>query len=195
LDLGDRIVSAGRGIELLAQRLRAFGYLFDSPQEVFPGPAPETEQVIERIEREIGPLPLAIKLFWRRVGSVNFMGEHPEWEGCAYPDPLVVFPPIYALDELDQFLADREERLRCDFPYVVPIAPDPINKENASGGMWYNLNVPAVADDPPLNDEQHGTTFVNYLDLAIRWGGFPGLDRCPEHNYPLTEICRDLPRQ
>jgi hypothetical protein len=191
MQLEDRILSAGRSIQRISQRLHALGYVFDSLDEVFPGPAPETEAAIDRIEREIGLLPLAIKIFWRQVGSVNFMGEHPDWEGCEYPDPIVVYPPIYALDELDQFLGDREERLRCNFPYCVPIAPDPKHKENVSGGMWYNLSVPAVADDPPLNDESHETTFVNYLELAVRWGGFPGLDRCPEHNHPLGIIVGD----
>ena len=90
--------------------------------------------------------------------------------------------------ELDEFLSDREERMQCDFPYVVPIALDEALKDNVSGGESYNLSVPAVADDPPLNDERHQTTFVSYLELAVRWGGFPGLDRCPEHRWPLREL-------
>ena len=60
-----------------------------------------------------------------------------------------------------------------DAPYCVPVAPDAYHKQNVSGGMWYNLSVPAVTDDPPLNDERHRTTFVGYLELALRWGGFP----------------------
>jgi hypothetical protein len=70
----------------------------------------------------------------------------------------------------------------------VPVAPDDYHKENVSGGMWYNLSVPAVADDPPLNDERHRTTFANYLELAVHWGGFPGLDRCADHTWPLAEL-------
>ena len=54
--------------------------------------------------------------------------------------------------------------------------------------MWYNVSVPAVADDPPLNDEWHRTTFVSHLELAVRWGGFPGLERCPEHSWPLRAL-------
>jgi hypothetical protein len=191
MQLEDRILAAGRRIESIAERLRSLGYVFDSPDEVFAGPTPDTEGAIERIEREVGSLPLAIKIFWRQVGSVNFMGEHPDWEGCPYPDPIVIYPPVYAIDELDQFLDDREERMRCDAPYCVPISPDAKHKENVSGGPWYSLSVPAVADDPPLNDEPHETTFANYLELVIRWSGFPGLDRWREHNYPLVEIRGD----
>ena len=155
-----------------------------------PRAEPGAEAAIERIERDAGTLPLAIKLFWRRVGSVNFIGEHAGWDGCEYPDPLVVYPPSVAVSELEKFLADREERMRCRVPYRVPVAPDRY-KANVSGGMCYNLSVPAVADDPPLNDERHRTTFVNYLELAVRWGAFPGLDRCPEHNWPLADLVRE----
>jgi hypothetical protein len=186
--LPDRILSAGRGIERVAERLEDLGYQFDDPAAVFPGPEPGVDAAIERIEREVGALPLAIKLFWRSVGSVNFMGEHLDWEGCEYPDPLVVYPPSVAVLELDEFLADREERLRCNYPYLIPVAPDEYHKENVSGGMYYNLTVPAVADDPPLNDERHRTTFAAYLELALRWGGFPGLDRCKQHNWPLADL-------
>jgi hypothetical protein len=186
--LEDRILSVGRDLERLAGRLHTLGYQFYEPADVFPGPAPDTESIIVRIEREIGPLPEAIKLFWRRVGSVNFIGEHPDWDGCEYPDPLVVFPPMYALAELEDFLAQPEIRLQHNFPYLVPVAPDPLHKQGVSGGMSYNLGVPAVADDPPLNDERHRLTFIAYLELAVQWGGFPGLDQCPGHDYPLGLI-------
>jgi hypothetical protein len=195
MSLETRILRVGEQTATIARRLPALGYEFGDPSAAFPGPEAGTEEAIERIEREIGTLPLALKLFWRLVGSVNFMGPHGgwtvveyPWDGPEYPDPLVVYPPSQAIFELDEFLGDREERMRCTFPYLVPIAPDDKHKDNVSGGMWYNLSVPAVADDPPLNDERHRTTFVNYLELAVRWGGFPGLDRCPEHDWPLEEI-------
>ena len=108
---------------------------------------------------------------------------------------MVVYPPSRAIGELDDFLADRDERLRCNFPYVVPIAPDSYHKADVSGGMWYNLSVPAVADDPPLNDEWHGTTFVNYLELAVSWVGFPGLLFCQGHTWPIAELVEGLPEQ
>lgn len=195
MSLESRILVVGEQIEAIARRLPVLGYEFGDPSAAFRGPEPGADEVIERIEREIGKLPLAIKLFWRLVGSVNFMRPHDgwaavqyPWDGCEYPDPLVVYPPSAAAFELDEFLGDREERMRSNFPYLVPIAPDDFHKENVSGGMWYNLSVPGVADDPLLNDERHGMTFVSYLELAVQWGGFPGLDRCPDHNWPLHEI-------
>jgi hypothetical protein len=188
MSLEERINTVGRRLRCIARQLAAMGYRFDDPAAVFPGAAVGTDTAIERIEREIGPVPRALGIFWRQVGSVNFMGEHADWEGCDYPDPIVIFPPSYALDELGQFIGDRAERMRCNLPYLIPVSPDALHKENVSGGMWYNVSMPATVDDPPLNDEPHSTTFVSYLELAVRWGGFPGLDRCPEHNWPLTAI-------
>ena len=186
--LEERIIAVGREAGLIRRRLDQLSYRFTERGSVLPGPEAGTEAAIERIEREAGELPLAIKLFWRHVGSINFIGDPPGWHGCEYPDPLVVYPPSAAIFALDEFLSDREERLRSDFPYLVPIAPDEYHKQNVSGGMWYNLSVPAAADDPPLNDERHQTTFVSYLELAMRWGGFPGLDRCPGHDWPLERL-------
>jgi hypothetical protein len=182
------IDAAGASIHILVNRLAEWGFQFERPAEVFPGPEENAAAVIARIEREVGMLPLAVKLFWLRVGSVDLCGCHPDWQGCVYPDPLLVYPPSVANQELDEFLADKEERLRCDFPYIVPVAPDAKHKAGESGGMWYNLSVPAVADDPPLNDEWHHTTFVGYLQLAVQWGGFPGLCRCPGHTWPVAAL-------
>jgi hypothetical protein len=190
--LEQRMEAIGEKIRTLASRLGECGFRFRSPEEVLPGPEPGTMEAIARIEREAGELPLALKLFWERIGSVNFCGSHPDWEGAEYPDPLFVFPPSVAIDELDQFLSDREERLRHSFPYLVPIAPDDYHKEDVSGGMWYNVSVPAVADDPQLHDEWHNTTFVGYLVIAILWAGFPGLARYPGHNWPIEELARGL---
>lgn len=198
MSLEGRILRVGEQIARIARRLPAVGYQFQRPSAAFPGPEPGTQEAIERIEREVGRLPLALKALWQLVGSVDFTARHTAWapcaylwDGCEYPDPLVVYPPSTAISELDDFLADREERVRCDLPYSVPIAPDDKHKDNVSGGMWYDVSVPAVADDPPLNDERHRTTLVSYLELAVQWGGFPGLDRCPKHNWPLRDLVGD----
>jgi hypothetical protein len=183
-----RINAVRATIAVLADRLTEHGFKFKYPTEVFPGPQKNAVTAIERLEREVGNLSLALKLFWLQVRSVNFCGSHPQWAGCEYPDPLFVYPPSVATEELNQFLADKEERLRRDFPYHVPIAPDLLHKEDVSGGMWYNVSVPAVADDPPLNDEWHHTTFLNYLEVAVKWAGFPGLSRCPGHSWPLARL-------
>jgi hypothetical protein len=185
----DRIATA---LATLVGRLRHHGYDFARPDEVLPGPESTVEDSIDRIESEIGAVPYALAAFWRKIGSVNLCGSHPDWYGCDYPDPLVVEPASLAVAELDEFLADREERINADFPYLIPIAPDDYHKEDVSGGMWYNVDCPAATDDPLINDERHGVTFLNYLDLALKLGGFLGLDQVTRHSWPIAELSANL---
>lgn len=56
--------------------------------------------------------------------------------------------------------------------------------------MWSNIAVPCADDDPLLNDERHGTTFVRYLELAVEWSGFPGLECCPGHTWAVDDLVK-----
>lgn len=193
MSLETRINLIGESLRDLVARLSDHGFEFELAEEVLPGPEMDTQEAIARIEKEAGVLPEALKLFWLRIGSVDLCGSHPDWEGAEYPDPMVVAPASFALQELEDFLSEREERLRCNFPYHVPIAPDDYHKANVSGGPEYCISVPAVAADPPLNNEWHKTTFVNYLEIALTWAGFPGLSRYPGHNWPIAELVGRMP--
>lgn len=179
-------------LRCIATNLQHLGYRFDHPERVLPGIEPGTHEAIARIERDAGSVPLALCLFWSSIGSVDFTGHHPDWRGCDYPDPIVVYPPSAAVAELDEFLGDIEEAGKFGGRYLIPVAPDALHKANVSGGMWYNIDVPAAGDDPPLNDEPHATTFVRYLELAVARGGFPGLDDAPGHDWPLGPIKQGL---
>jgi len=187
MNLPARIQKIGLDLETIVFHLNECDFEFEHRDEVFPGPEENAAESIARIEREVGALPLALKLFWLQVGSIDLCGFHPEWEGCEYPDPLVIWPPSFAVNELEDFLADKKNRLATNFPYVVPVAPDAYHKADVSGGMFYNITVPATADDPPLNDEWHKTTFLNHIDIAIRFGGFPGLAHSPNHTWHILK--------
>src|ERR1700743_771392 len=115
--LQSRVQHLGGHIESLRERRGPAGCVFQYPDEVFPGPEANAVDVIARIEREAGEVPLGLKLFWLHVGSVNLCGAHPIWGGREYPDPLVVYPPSVALADLDEF---REEP---EGAFLIPIAP------------------------------------------------------------------------
>jgi hypothetical protein len=186
--IDSRIERIAKALDTLVGRLRQHGYVFARPEAVLPGPDPSVDSTIERIKTEIGVVPYSIAAFWRRIGSVDLGGSHGDWFGCEYPDPLVIEPAAYAVAELDEFLGDRVERIRCNFPYAIPISGDEYHKEEESGGMWYNLSCPATTDDPIVNDERHHITFLNYLELALKWGGFLGLERSLDHNWPIHDL-------
>ena len=186
-----RVEELGHRLSIVTARLEKFGFRFDRPDEVLPGPERDTQPVIDRIESAAGPLPQALRLFWLRVGSVNLSGHHPLWRGCEYLDQLVVFPPSVALNELKEYLANREERDRVDVRYSVPIAPDVFHKADVSGGPPYSIAVPATVDDPPLLNAVPSASFLEHIERAIRYSGFPGLADCAQHTWPITQLVGD----
>jgi hypothetical protein len=63
-----------------------------------------------------------------------------------------------------------------DTPSLLCLAPDFLHKINNSGGDPYGIDLPFRGADPPFDGEPHDLPFVDYLRLALRWGGFPGLE-------------------
>ena len=183
--LHDRLQEVRRSLGAIKMQLEEQGYVFESPETALSEPSPETDRIVSRIESSVGRIPEALVAFWRIVGSVDFCGSHSDWSGCEYPDPIVVYPPTEAEHELESFLQNRDEYREAYGSFRVPIAPDSFHKENVSGGMWYGIAVPDDRMDPPLLEEPNQTTFLNYLDLVVSWGGFPGLKRATgTHTWP-----------
>ena len=176
-------------IELLLPRLTELGYQFGSPDidtdsliesypPVFSPPAANVNDLIARLEREAGPLPLSLQVFYQVVGGVNLEGMDPDWPyygGMYGLDPLLVYPLDEELVEeclsLDN-LGEGEE------PYRLAIAPDHYHKYGISGGPPYEIAFPDPAIDALLLNEWHKTSFVNYLRICFEYGGMPGLDAC-----------------
>jgi len=176
----------GARIARLVQHLQSLGYEFDRPGEVFPGPELDAVGSIERIEREVGVVPAALKQFWLRVGSVDLTGSHASWtEGDCCPDQLVVFPASSVLESLENL---QGERPKYHLPFQIVIAPDDLHKANVSGGEPYSISVPAVSDDPPLNGSPVHESFLEHIDRSLKFGGFPGLAECKNHNWPIDEL-------
>lgn len=193
----DELMAKVRGnLEALHTWLVSFDYRFSNPESALLLPDSKVEGHITFLEDNIGPLPLALASFYRVVGSVDFTGGHPEWEGCEYPDPIVVDPVSYAVSEAKEFLGleSPDEYSASDSGiFRIPVAPDYYHKEDVSGGMWYGVEVPNGKDDPALLEEWHHTTFVGYLRLCFEWGGFPGLERAEtNHTWPLARLREGL---
>jgi hypothetical protein len=62
-------------------------------------------------------------------------------------------------------------------PFRIDLASDYLHKANISGGAPHCIEVPFLGADPVVADERPGLPFLDYLRLALRWAGFPGLDR------------------
>jgi hypothetical protein len=202
---------ARMNIEMLIPRLRTLGYAFgygwlDADERtfavgqppVFSPPGPDAPRQIAELERLVGPLPVSLHAFYAMVGSLNFVGAAPQdWHIDAQADPLYVYPIEEALAEYDEWTAARRDwETGDDYDpgrFQLPIAPDYLHKYNISGGMWYHILLLNPAIDVHLEAERHATTFVSYLRICFRWGGFPGLERvaCPPTD-DLAFLTRDL---
>jgi hypothetical protein len=90
-------------VERLHAALLEDGYRFDRPDDALVAPAADAHDRLDQVERVVGPLPLSLRGWIEVVGSVNFVGVHPEWD-FEYADPLVVDCPI------DHIVREYEER-------------------------------------------------------------------------------------
>lgn len=188
VQISQRIRELRTRIEWLFEKLNALEFQFYHPEGVLPGVESDVEQSIAHIESHIGNVPFAVAEFWRTIGPVDITGTHPDWYGCDYPDGLFILPSTKAAEEVDEFLADYEQRVEYDFPYLIPISPDRYHKEDVSGGMWYNVDCPSALDDPIVNDEGRELTFLDYVEFSLSWGGFAGLEDSPHHGWPVTDL-------
>lgn len=175
---------AGENVGRIVARLEHIGYEFEVAPlgawipnaRVYVPPSPSAEGWLSDLEATAGRLPLSLRAWFEVVGEVNLMGRHPDWDERAYPDPLVVEGLEEWGSEYESWRSQREGGEEPE-PFVLPIAPDYYHKANVSGGTPYGVALPCAAADAPLVGEWHETTFVDYLRIAFRWGGFPGWQR------------------
>jgi hypothetical protein len=108
-----------------------------------------------------------------RSAGAEVLDRRPKGDPAMSADPLVVEPMF-------EMIAGIQEG-----PVELPLAPDGLHKSNHSGGDPYGMEIPSSQADALFTD-WHRTTFVNYLRIAFRWGGFPGWERYP--NRPEKEL-------
>jgi hypothetical protein len=149
---------------------------------------------LERVEQEIGPIPLSIHAWYTEIETVNFYGYFAPWNQLVrsfYPELYKTRPhfatslmehcdplQIRALDAsaLAEMKTQKEkqERKRVNFEY----APDCFEKDFTSGGGGtnYSFSFP----DSGVDAKTYKSTFVQYLRSSLlQWAGFPGMAEWP----------------
>jgi hypothetical protein len=157
---------------------------------VFSPPTTEGIAWIRELEEKGLTLPLCLRAWAEQVGDVNLAGAHPRlsfWEGKKFPgvyaDPLMV-----TLDHLElQAEGWLEEHEAGDDPESLEVVIGWDAKVKARLAIedelldyGYTVELPNPTADIALDGEPHKTTFVGYLRIAFRWGGFPGWERQKE---------------
>ncbi len=186
--------------QTIVARLSSMGYRFDLyPDQTrrastpFKKPLAGINGRIDAIERweGSGPVPLSLRAFWEIVGQVDLIGFHPGWPRML--DPLVVDSPESAPFDHKEWISFVQEGDPEAGPFRISLAPDVYHKDNYSGGEPYAMAVPNPGIDGLFEFERHETTFVNYLRLCFRYGGFLGIEALGrEAPAGLLDLGRDL---
>ena len=200
----ETFVRARENLDRIMLRLRSIQYNFEYPEHAFVPAQVNAHDHIYELERLAGALPISLRVWYETVGSVCFIGTHPQLSFYAngpfdapptiYSDPLVVEPLEAALAEYILQFPDDVSREDAE-TFYFPVAPDMYHKANVSGGASYEIAIPNISIDALLLNEAHHTTFVNYLRTCFHWGGFPGFEQYPEHQRPtelLAFLAHDL---
>lgn len=177
-----------RNADVLAERLAARGWrALSGSMRTEPGG--QGARVMQRVETVTGAaLPASLRAFWQVVGGIDLVWDHAGGEAAPdlllavdvrRMDPLAVAPPErveYVLDEWRDQRAGVDPELAD--PFRLDLAPDALHKANGggAGGAAYAIELPFLGADPIFANEPHNLPFVDYLRLAFRWGGFPGLE-------------------
>jgi hypothetical protein len=173
--------------DLITERLQAIGWraLY---QDLRTRPKSNDEAVFSRIvDISAAPIPPTLLAFWRVVGGINWVWDYncegrPPDLGFDLPpeehDALCVDAPSVITYQFDEWIDQRDEAgLDLKQQLRIDLAPDYLHKANISGGSPYYIEVPFPGADPTFCEERHGLPFLDYLRVAFRWAGFPGLDR------------------
>lgn len=193
-------------LKAIAANLRACDYRCgDLPEEpgywshqpLFAGTT--SPDLIDAAITLVGGLPNAVRAFYRYIGGVSFLGNHPDWPA---PELLDAFSFEALNDEYLDFLSDEVTAYRESdsddrasyFPF--PFAPDRYHKANISGGAPYSvLCNPDDLEGEVVFIEEAPLPFFDYLNRVFRWGGFPGLEHASDDQramLPLGELTRGV---
>jgi hypothetical protein len=181
-------------LDIIYSEPKKIDYLFKTEfeydfQRPLVKPSADTEQLfatLESVVRPFGFVPLSLKMFYKIVGACNFgwdydTNEEYIWQ---YADPIQIFSLDDVVSELtdEDFLSDLQEYYEEDGFVSLQLSADYLHKDNTSGGPAYSLKVTDKQSvDAEFLNEEHNTTFINYLRICFDNCGFSRITN-PENN-------------
>lgn len=153
-------------------------------------PLPNTEALLiqlENIVRPFGFVPLSLKMFYSVVGACNLSWDY---ETNGYPIWLLADPlQIFSLDDVvaemadENYINDQRAYYKEDGFVAIQLSADYFHKDNISGGQSYSLKVTSKRSvDAEWLDEEHGTTFIDYLRICFDNCGFSRIAHIENNN-------------
>ena len=200
---------ARQNIETIVTRLTEQGYRFhtndDEQAPVVPHrpPSPDAPEVAGWFQAHFGSVPLTLLSWVRLVGDVWLVGTHPRWTASASADPLVIevegtrWPGVSMRDHFEEDHQAHQlwasESAEDVGPFVLPVAPDRLHKDNVSGGHAYGIVVPDGCADG-IFEAEATMPFVSYLNWVFSSGGFPAWSASPDQWALREALAKDLLR-
>jgi hypothetical protein len=181
-------------LDIIYSELKNIDYLFKTKfdynfQRPLIKPLADTEKLLMKLDdavRPFGFVPLSLKMFYRIVGACNFGWDYETNEDYIwqYADPI----QIGSLDDIvaevtdESFLIGMTEYYEDDGFVSLQLSADYFHKDNTSGGSPYSLKVTDEQSvDAKFLNEEHDTTFINYLRICFANCGFSRITN-PENN-------------
>jgi hypothetical protein len=139
-------------------------------------------------------LPLSLRAWIEEVGHVCLIGAHPTlcfFEGAGFPavyaDPFMLLPDLYELAGwLEETKGSKEIPTLDAVVGWTAQAKARLAVADEQLDYGYAITLPNPAADAPLKGERHGVSFVEYLRIVFRWGGFPGWEQ--QEKRPEAEL-------
>ncbi len=136
---------------------------------------------LEKIVSPFGYIPLSLKSFYQIVGSCNFAWNYETnkiipWR-CS--DPIQIVPLEELMKELStdwwaEEMAEQQDDLGAAY---LELSADYLHKDNISGGPAYAAEITRTPSiDSKFLNEEHQTTFINYLRIVFDNCGFGRID-------------------
>jgi len=172
-------------LDVIYKELLAINYLFKTKfdynsERPLVKPLANTDELLTKLDKAMIPfgfVPQSLKTFYKIVGACNFAWDYDTNENfiwnCA--DPI----QIMSLDDLVSYVTGEDgifeltEGFENDGVAALQLSADYLHKDNISGGMAYSLK---LTDKPSVDgqflNEEHNTTFINYLRICFDNCGF-----------------------
>jgi hypothetical protein len=112
-----------------------------------------------------------------------------EVEGSRYPKATSIRD--YLEDDWTAWHEHCAEDPDTAGPFVLPLAPDQLHKENTSGGSPYGIILPDGSAEG-LFVADTTTPFVSYLNWVFRHGGFPETTGSESEWRVRQDLAKDL---
>ncbi|GAA3760516.1 hypothetical protein [Flavobacterium ginsengiterrae] len=154
-----------------------FQYNFERP---LIKPLKNTESLLQELDKSVkqfGFVPLSLIMFYKIVGACNFAWDYDTNEdyiwNCADPIQIISLDDLVSMYTDEYALETFEEYYNEDGFIHLDLSADYLHKDNISGGAPYALQItknPSV--DSQFLNEEHNTTFINYLRICFENCGF-----------------------